>query len=125
MFKLCFSTLIVIFLFNQYSFGEKIYLKTGIIVEGDLVESNKRFIKVNYQGVPLTYWQQDIERIESSNEEFGQDSDVVIKLKGAKDKASSNSLNSYRAKKKTSKTTRKSCRVKRSTCRRRCRRSGL
>ncbi|MDD5070704.1 MAG: hypothetical protein PHV17_08245 [Candidatus Omnitrophica bacterium] len=125
MMRIFFYFFIATFLLTQHSFSETMYLKNGDIVTGDIVESNSRFVKVNYYGVPLTYSRQDIERIESSNNEFGDESDVVIKLKGSKERIPLKSSKSCRLKNKTSSSTKKSARVKRGTCRRRCRRSGL
>ncbi|MDD5069209.1 MAG: tetratricopeptide repeat protein [Candidatus Omnitrophica bacterium] len=46
--------------FYQLTFGSVIVLKTGETLEGKIVERSKDYIVVNYLGVPLTYYFEEI-----------------------------------------------------------------
>lgn len=46
------------------AFAETITLKSGFQVEGKIIESNERYIKIETNGVPITYWADEIEKID-------------------------------------------------------------
>ncbi len=71
-------------LFIISSFGERIYLKSGKIIEGKIFEKTDKYIKVMFEGVPLTFWKDEIEKIESTQPCVGE---LIEKgLKALKDK---------------------------------------
>jgi tetratricopeptide (TPR) repeat protein len=49
------------------SFAETIYLKSGKVAEGKIIEKTDKYVKVDFYGVELTYWIDDIERIEGES----------------------------------------------------------
>jgi tetratricopeptide (TPR) repeat protein len=50
--------------FPVLSFAETILLKSGKTVEGKLIERTDQYIKIDFQGVPLTYFFDEIENID-------------------------------------------------------------
>ena len=59
--------IVVIFIFLCFTFSvyaETIILKTGKKVEGKIIERTEGYVKVDLQGVPLTYYFEDIESID-------------------------------------------------------------
>ncbi len=42
----------------------KVFLKSGNVVEGRLIEKNEGSVKINFEGVPVTYYSDEIERTE-------------------------------------------------------------
>ena len=46
-----------------FVFAETIILKSGKTVEGKLVEKTDKYIKIDFQGVPITYFFDDVESI--------------------------------------------------------------
>lgn len=75
------------------AFAETIFLKSGKTIEGKLIERTDKYIKIDFEGVPLTYYFDEIEKVENSslktsptepaeniyvNEKYG------IKMKGPK-----------------------------------------
>lgn len=56
--------IIILVLFLSSSiFAETIVLKSGKTIEGKIVEKTDKYIKVDFEGVPLTYFIEDIESI--------------------------------------------------------------
>lgn len=55
--SLCFPTLI---------FAETIVLKSGKTVEGKIIEKTDKYVKIDSEGVPLTYYYDEIEKIEGA-----------------------------------------------------------
>lgn len=47
-------------------FAETIVLKTGKTVEGKIVEKTNEYIKVDFQGVPVTYFIDEIESVDET-----------------------------------------------------------
>ncbi|PIQ89132.1 MAG: hypothetical protein COV72_04905 [Candidatus Omnitrophica bacterium CG11_big_fil_rev_8_21_14_0_20_42_13] len=47
------------------SFADRVGLKSGREIAGDILENTDKYIKLNYQGVILTYWREDIAYIKS------------------------------------------------------------
>ncbi|HAJ56397.1 MAG TPA: hypothetical protein DCL35_01360 [Candidatus Omnitrophica bacterium] len=43
------------------AFAETIRLKSGEIVEGEVIERTPEYVRVNVEGIELTYWSSDIE----------------------------------------------------------------
>jgi len=61
------KVILLIFLFNLiclFSFAETIIFKSGKVVEAKIVERTDEWIKVDFQGVHLTYYLEDIENID-------------------------------------------------------------
>lgn len=54
--------------FGGNVFSESITLKSGKVIEGKIIEDTEKYIKLDYMGVALTYWKDDIERIEKPSE---------------------------------------------------------
>lgn len=61
------ALLIFLLLFAGNSSAEKVYLKSGKVIEGEITEKEEQYIKINYNGVNLTYWLDEIERIGNQN----------------------------------------------------------
>ncbi len=73
--------------FISFSFAEKIYLKSGKIIEGKIFEKTDKYIKVIFEGVPLTFWRDEIEKIESTEPSVSKLIKEGVKaLKGKKNK---------------------------------------
>lgn len=47
----------------SFSFAETIYLKSGQKIEGKIIEKTDKYIKIDFQGVPLIYYFEDIDKI--------------------------------------------------------------
>jgi tetratricopeptide (TPR) repeat protein len=56
--------LVLILCFPVFIFAETILLKSGKSVEGKLLEKADKYIKIDFQGVPLAYFFDDIESID-------------------------------------------------------------
>ena len=54
----------VLFLSVSFVYAETILLKSGKSVEGKLLEKTGKYIKIDFQGVPLTYFFDEIESID-------------------------------------------------------------
>jgi len=52
------------FCFQAFVFAETIVLKSGKSVEGKLIEKTDKYIKIDFMGVPLTYFFDEIESID-------------------------------------------------------------
>ncbi len=62
--KIAFLLQILILLsFSSISFAATIYLKTGKIIEADIIEETDKYIKIDFSGTPLTYYRENIESI--------------------------------------------------------------
>ena len=77
-------------LVSSMVFAETIILKSGKTVEGKIIERTDKYIKIDFYGVPLTYWLDDIDHIEgeeklispnieplSASEEKRQESEIA------------------------------------------------
>ncbi len=53
--------------------AEKIILKSGQEVEGRITEKQEKKIKVNVQGIEITYWRDEIAQIEEGNDDSSSD----------------------------------------------------
>lgn len=49
-----------------FTFAETIVLKSGKTIEGKLIEKTDKYIKIDFQGVPLTYFFDEIESIDGT-----------------------------------------------------------
>jgi len=56
--------LALILCFPVYVFAETIVLKSGKTIEGEIAERTDKYIKVDLYGVPITYFNDDIESID-------------------------------------------------------------
>jgi len=52
---LCFSSLVI---------AEAVILKSGKKLEGKILEKTDKYIKIDFDGIPLTYYFDEIEKIE-------------------------------------------------------------
>ncbi len=59
------SILLIALCFPVYLSAETILLKSGKIVEGKVLEKTDKYVKLDFQGVALTYYSDQIERIDS------------------------------------------------------------
>lgn len=50
------------------AFSDTIYLRSGRVIQGSIIEKTQDYIRVDVQGVPLTYYRDDIERIKAETE---------------------------------------------------------
>ncbi len=48
-------------LISNFCFAETIALKSGKTIEGEIIEQTEEYIKIDFHGVPLTYYMEDIE----------------------------------------------------------------
>jgi len=53
------------FCFISLVFAENIYLKSGKVVKAKIIEKTDKYIKVDFEGVTLTYFNEDIDHIEA------------------------------------------------------------
>ena len=61
--KKIFLTILFIICISSICFAETIVLKSGQTVEGTIIEETDRYVKIDFQGIPLTYYHEDIEEI--------------------------------------------------------------
>jgi len=59
--------LIICLIFPIIVFAETVVLKSGKTVEGKLIEKTDKYIKIDFQGVPLTYFSDEIESVDRVN----------------------------------------------------------
>lgn len=65
------TVFIFLFLTNSLVFADTIILKNGQIIEGKILEKNSEYIKIDFQGVGLTYFKDQIKQvIEENNQSF-------------------------------------------------------
>ncbi len=57
------------FVFSTLSFADTVTLKSGRVVEGRILENTGDYVKVDMQGIELTYWAKDIESVQESPKE--------------------------------------------------------
>ena len=50
--------------FPMLAAAEVVVLKSGNTIEGKIIEKADKYIKIDFQGIPLTYWLEDIESID-------------------------------------------------------------
>ena len=62
--KIIFGMTCLVWLISVNAFAATIYFKDGKKVEGQIVEKTDRALKVNVQGITLTYYMDEIDRIE-------------------------------------------------------------
>jgi tetratricopeptide (TPR) repeat protein len=62
--KIIILTLAMSFCFPAFVLAETIVLKSGKSVEGKLIEKTDKYIKIDFMGVPLTYFFDEIESID-------------------------------------------------------------
>ncbi len=68
---------LVLFLFvlllPKTVFADIIYLESGKTVEGKIIEETDEYIRIDFQGVPLTYYRDDIAKIKDSSDSLDLD----------------------------------------------------
>jgi hypothetical protein len=65
--KLIIFVLVTCLYFPISTFAETIGLKSGKTVEGKIIEKNDEYIKIDFQGVSLTYYNDEIESIDGQS----------------------------------------------------------
>lgn len=65
------GAMIILFCWNTVGNAETIYLKDGRKVEAKITQRSKNSVTIDWYGVPLTYWFDEIDHIEDE-ESFGQ-----------------------------------------------------
>lgn len=79
MFKKLSFILFFCFYITAFSSAETVYLKSGKVMEGKIIEKTEKYIKMDYYGVELTYWMDEIDRVEDKSKSlFTADSDKTI-----------------------------------------------
>lgn len=63
------SLILMVLFFYSYSYAASVELKTGQIIEGKIVEITDDYIKINSQGVSMSYITSEIESIEYEENE--------------------------------------------------------
>jgi len=61
--KIIISMFSIFFLAQTISYAETIVLKSGKTVEGNLIEKTDKYIKIDFQGIPLTYFFDEVQSI--------------------------------------------------------------
>ncbi len=69
------STMLLL-LIPLFCFGETVVLKSGQTIEGKIIEKTEEYLKIDFYGVPLTYYFDDIESIDG-NRNFAKKSELV------------------------------------------------
>ena len=64
------------FLFNSLSFADTVYLKSGKKITGEIVEQTDEKIRINFDKVMLTFWHNEIDRIDKNPPEEPSPGDV-------------------------------------------------
>jgi len=62
--------LTLVLFFPVSVFAETIVLKSGKTVEGKLIEKTDKYIKIDFQGVPLTYYLDEVESVDEVKQDF-------------------------------------------------------
>lgn len=60
-------TLLTCLYLPVFTFAETIVLKTGKTVKGKLIEKNNKYIKIDFHGVPLTYYLDEIKSVDGKS----------------------------------------------------------
>jgi len=66
--------------FSTLVFAETIVLKSGSTLEGKIIEKTDKYIKIDFQGVVLTYASDEIERIDGENKISLAPSDKIERI---------------------------------------------
>ena len=66
--------------FSTSVFAETIILKSGSTVEGKIIEKTDKYLKIDFQGVVLTYASDEIERIDEKNKINLTSSDEIERI---------------------------------------------
>jgi len=74
--KMVFLFLLVSIFFYSIASAEAILLKSGKTIEGSLIEKTDRYIKIDFQGVPLTYFFDEIRSIDGKPIEAERDKSI-------------------------------------------------
>ncbi len=51
---------------SSYAFADTVYLKSGRVVEGNILERSDSQVKIDANGITLTYYMDEVDRIESA-----------------------------------------------------------
>ena len=64
--------IVILFLSISSVYAETIVLKSGYTVEGKLLEKTDKYIKIDFQGVPITYFLDEVESIDGVKQASSQ-----------------------------------------------------
>ncbi|MDD3296428.1 MAG: dienelactone hydrolase family protein [Candidatus Omnitrophica bacterium] len=54
-------------------FADTIFLKSGKTVTGEIIEVTNEYVKIDFDGIPIKYWKEDIDTFEEAQEvEYGK-----------------------------------------------------
>lgn len=59
-------------------FAETIVLKSGNTVEGKIIEKTDKYIKINFEGVPITYYLNEIESVTGTNQDLSSKKEIEL-----------------------------------------------
>jgi sRNA-binding regulator protein Hfq len=59
-------------------FAAEIYLKNGKKVQGKIIEQTDYFVKIDFEGIPLTYWKYEIDKIAEDKPEVKVDKEATV-----------------------------------------------
>jgi len=51
---------------SSHAFADTVYLKSGRVVEGNIIERSDRQIKIDVNGMTLTYYMDEVDRVDSA-----------------------------------------------------------
>lgn len=51
---------------SSYAFADTVYLKSGRVIEGNIIERSDRQIKIDANGITLTYYMDEVDRVDSA-----------------------------------------------------------
>jgi len=71
---------LLILCFPIYVFAETITLKSGKTVEGKLIEKTDKYVKIDFLGVPITYFTDEIEKVVSDNSPVVKEKEDKVNL---------------------------------------------
>lgn len=70
--------LLLVLCFPISLFAETIVLKSGKTVEGKIIEKTDKYIKIDFQGVPITYFLDEIESINETKQDLSSAEKIKI-----------------------------------------------
>ncbi len=71
------SLILIALFFYSYSYAASVKLKTGQIIEGEIVKRTDEYIKINYQGVHMFYVVNEIESVDGISLLPKPDTDII------------------------------------------------
>lgn len=84
-----FMQVLVVLSTAHFCFAEDIILKSGKTIEGKIIEKTDEYVKVDFNGVPLTYFFDDIESIKGFGIDTASMQQSAVRQSGGMSKSSS------------------------------------